>query len=186
MKIGEAKQQYYARFNELWNKGMELRKKIEKNEKANDTEENLDIIVELSKIDEKLNKVSDFMNKFGEYTSAMHNAEVSKQQASAEGKAMDDMAKCMEIARRISKGDKVPASDEKKLFDFNFEMYMSAKNMGAMCRNEHHKEHESLWDEDEEKRAEHSGQDQSVEEIVNNMESTMDMPIELVGETEME
>lgn len=40
-------------------------------------------------------------------------------EASKEAKsAFEDMAKIMEIARRISRGDKVPAKDEKKLMEF--------------------------------------------------------------------
>lgn len=55
------------------------------------------------------------------------NSEVAKQQGDAMEEAAEDMAKCLEIARRISRGDKVPAQDEKKLMDFNMEIYQIAK-----------------------------------------------------------
>ena len=79
------------------------------------------------------------------------NAENSKQQADAMKKYAEDMAKCLEIARRISNGDKVPATDEKKLMDFNMEIYMAAKNMAVMNMDKKHEEYDSLWGEEEEK-----------------------------------
>ena len=45
---------------------------------------------------------------------ALFNAEVSKQQGEAMEEYSEDMIKIMEVARRIMKGAKVPASDEKK------------------------------------------------------------------------
>lgn len=79
------------------------------------------------------------------------NMEVAKQQGDAMEEAAEDMAKCLEIARRISRGDKVPAQDEKKLMDFNMEIYQLAKNMAVMNMNKKHKEWESLWEDEEEK-----------------------------------
>lgn len=79
------------------------------------------------------------------------NSEVAKQQGDAMQEAAEDMAKCLEIARRISRGDKVPAQDEKKLMEFNMEIYQIAKNMAVMNLNKKHKEWESLWEDEEEK-----------------------------------
>lgn len=79
------------------------------------------------------------------------NMEVAKQQGDVMEEAAQDMAKCLEIARRIGRGDKVPAQDEKKLMDFNMEIYQIAKNMAVMNRNKKHKEWESLWEDEEEK-----------------------------------
>ena len=63
----------------------------------------------------------------------------------------EEMAKCLEIARRIANGDRVPAQDEKKLMDFNMEVYMAAKNMAAMNTDKKHKDYDSLWGDEEEK-----------------------------------
>lgn len=79
------------------------------------------------------------------------NAEVAKQQGEAMQEYGEEVAKCLEIARRIANGDKVPASDEKKLMDFNMEVYMAAKNMAVMNADKKHKEYDSLWGEEKEK-----------------------------------
>ncbi len=79
------------------------------------------------------------------------NAEVAKQQGEAMQDYGEEMAKCIEIARRIANGDRVPPQDEKKLMDFNMEVYMAAKNMAAMNMDKKHKDYDSLWDDEEEK-----------------------------------
>ena len=63
---------------------------------------------------------------------AVWNAEVARQQADVMEEKAADMAKIMEVAHRIATGGIVPASDEKKLLDYSFEMYQAAKSMGAM------------------------------------------------------
>ena len=71
---------------------------------------------------------------------ALFNAEVSKQQGEAMEEYSEDMIKIMEVARRIMKGAKVPASDEKKL--------MAAKNMAVLNENKKKEEYDSLWDDE--------------------------------------
>ena len=57
----------------------------------------------------------------------------------------EDMIKIMEVARRIMKGAKVPASDEKKLMEYSMELYMAAKNMAVLNENKKKEEYDSLW-----------------------------------------
>ncbi len=115
----------YKKIMELQEQIDGLSKQIEKNEKG------LDAILEME--------------------NGIINSESAKQQGDAVKEYAEDMAKCLEIARRISKGDKVPASDEKKLMDFNMEVYMAAKNMAVMNMDKERKEWESLWGDEEEK-----------------------------------
>lgn len=61
-----------------------------------------------------------------------------------------DIAKIIEIARRISRGDKVPPSDEKKLMEYSLVMYQTAKSMAMLHEDEEHKKHKALFDEEEE------------------------------------
>ena len=82
----------------------------------------------------------------------------------------EEMAKCLEIARRISRGDRVPAQDEKKLMDFNMEIYQMAKEMAAMNMEGKHKEWDSLWGEEEEKEYEDPF------EASQNAETQVEMP----------
>ncbi|MDE5717030.1 MAG: hypothetical protein K2I53_05325, partial [Lachnospiraceae bacterium] len=74
------------------------------------------------------------------------------QQGAAWKKYGEEMAKCLEIARRISRGDRVPAQDEKKLMDFNMDIYKMAKEMAAINMEGKHKEWDSLWAEEEEEK----------------------------------
>ena len=108
------------------------------------------------------------------------NAENSKQQADAMKKYAEDMAKCLEIARRISNGDKVPATDEKKLMDFNMEIYMAAKNMSVMNQEKKHKEYDSLWGEEEEKEYADPQEVASNSEI--NIAEPAGTPVDAAGE----
>ena len=121
----ELSDEYLQRFTELQERIDTLTDQIKKNEKS------LDDVIEMEV--------------------GIANSEVAKQQGDAMEEAAEDMAKCLEIARRICRGDKVPAQDEKKLMDFNMEIYQIAKNMAVMNMNKKHKEWESLWEDEEEK-----------------------------------
>lgn len=61
-----------------------------------------------------------------------------------------DLAKILEIARRISNGDKVPVSDEKKLMEYSSEMYQMAKAAAVVNANKKHKEYQSLFKDENE------------------------------------
>ena len=89
--------------------------------------------------------------------------EMLKEQAESAKKAgegMKDMAKIMEIARRISRGDHVPPNDEKKLMEYSSDLYQAAKMASVLNANKKHRKHKSLFDEDED-----NGQDEKVREL---------------------
>lgn len=178
MKISEARQAYSAQLGRLRERKTELLKQKKENEKAQNHEANKGVILELSQVEEQYDAARKFMEKFSAYEMALHNMEVAKQQGEAMAKHGDDMAKCLEIARRIGKGDRVPAYDEKKLMDYSFELYMAAKNMALMNQNKKHKDHDSLWKEEEES----TGDNKSAAEIVGDMECTMEMPADISAE----
>lgn len=98
------------------------------------------------------------------------NSIVSEQQADAMKEYGEEMAKCLEIARRISRGDHVPAQDEKKLMDFNMDIYKMAKEMAAVNMDKEHKDWDSLWGEEEEKEYE------DPREVAENAETNVGMP----------
>lgn len=76
--------------------------------------------------------------------------EAAKEAAKAAGEGMEDMAKIIEIARRISRGDKVPPSDEKKLMEFDSDLYQVAKAAAVLHAKEKHKEHDALFEDEDE------------------------------------
>lgn len=68
------------------------------------------------------------------------NSRQSKKQAE-EG---DELGKVMTIFRRIANGDIVPWQDEKKLIEYNKEMYMAAKNIASLKENKEPKKYKSV------------------------------------------
>ena len=97
------------------------------------------------------------------------NARAAKQQTEAAAEQWKKMAQALEIARRISKGGRVPPQDEQFLLEFSQEMYMAAK-MAAMAAKEHEDEDSVL--EDEEETAE-EGEVEAVGEGTQHLEASV-------------
>ena len=183
MKIGEASRIYSAQMNKIRDKRnqlLEQKKALEKGEIEMTDDEVASLKKAIDRVDIQYEKASEFMEGFNMQKSLMQNAEASRQQSDAMAKQADEYIKCIEVARRIARGDKVPPKDEKKLLEFNAEMYQMAKNMGSMVeRSKKQKEHKSLWkDEDE-----NPSSELSPEEAVDNMECGMAMPVEVISDT---
>lgn len=77
------------------------------------------------------------------------NLEAAKEAAEAAGEGFEDLGRALEIARRMMHGDIVPASDEKFLMDFNRDIYMGAKNMQALAKNDDPEKYDSLLEDEE-------------------------------------
>ncbi|MCM1155017.1 MAG: hypothetical protein NC314_06935 [Roseburia sp.] len=77
--------------------------------------------------------------------------ESANEAAEAQGEGFADLAKALEIARRILNGDIVPAQDEQFLMEFNSEIYMRVKSMARV--KEDPKEYDTLMEEEEEETA---------------------------------
>lgn len=111
------------------------------------------VILELkyNAVKEKQDEYQKYMDEIMEKWNAQCNKVASEQQADAVGEYAAEMGKIMEVARRIMHGDIVPASDEKKLMEFDSDLYQLAKNVGEMAKQmekERYK-HKSLWEEKE-------------------------------------
>lgn len=197
MKISEAASMYRAQLSQQRSQRKELLDQKEKLEKQNGNgrQSSLGVTLELSeeyrKRMQELQEKIDVLNgeikenekgldQIIETEVGIFNAENSKQQADAMKKYAEDMAKCLEIARRISNGDKVPATDEKKLMDFNMEIYMAAKNMAVMNMDKKHEEYDSLWGEEEEKEYDDPEEVASNSEI--NIAEPAGTPVDAAGE----
>lgn len=159
MKIGEARKTYSVQVREFWeekkaleNQKKTLEDKIKATPNGKETFAKEAVTLELSyhAVSEKYEEYSKTMNQIMDQYTALFNAEVSKQQGEAMEEYAEDMVKLMEVARRIMKGARVPASDEKKLMEYSMELYMAAKNMAVLNENKKKEEYDSLW-EDEEK-----------------------------------
>lgn len=159
MKIGEARaaygvclQSYYDKQRELGKQKKALEEKINNTENGTVIYKNEAAIIELQyeAVNDKKNEYQDYVDELIEQHCAIANKYVAEQQTDAYAEAAKDMQKIMIVARRIMKGDKVPAKDEKKLMEFDYKLYSLAKSAGAMAKVRKRKEHKSLW-EDEEK-----------------------------------
>lgn len=104
---------------------------------------------------------------------AAFNMEVAKQQADAQGGMYEDLAKIMTTVVRMCAGDKVPPSDEKKVMEYDQDMYMAAKQAQAAMASikERQKEYDTLWEEGNNETKEYNPED-----VANNTEAMGDLP----------
>ena len=160
MKIGEAQQIYRQQVKEYQAqkasiskqlKNIQNRMKVSTDKQEQYESEAATLELTLNALDEKQQEYYDYLDRLADQYCAYWNATVAEQQADAAEEYAIDMGKIMEVARRIMKGAIVPASDEKKLMDFSFEMYQTAKNIGAMAQQQKKEKYDSLWGEEEEK-----------------------------------
>ena len=98
----------------------------------------------------------------------------AKTQVEGAKKSGEDMGKILEVFRLMCKGHNVPQSDEKKLMEFDDDMYQAAKNAQMMAQireRQKLKDEESQWDEKEEAefREKMDKLNQDVDEAVQNM-----------------
>ena len=66
-------------------------------------------------------------------------------------KSAKDTAKILEIARRIASGAKVPKTDEQKLMEYNFQLYLSAKETAMLNQEKEKKEYYKLFKDEDKK-----------------------------------
>ncbi len=158
MKIEEARRLYNTQIREyreqqvvLSKKKQELEQKINTTPNGKTIYANEAAVLELTiqAVDEKQDEYKDYMEKLLEQWTATANMVSSQQQGEAMEEYAVDLAKIMEVARRIMKGAVVPGDDEKKLMEYSMELYQAAKNIGAMAKEKKEK-YDSLWDDDEE------------------------------------
>ena len=165
MKVGEALTAYRTERKMIVQERRDLYKQKESLErKMNATEGGRDryadeaAILELSinNVNERFEENLKVLDQLMDQEAAVWNAEVARQQADVMEDAAIELGKIMEVAHRIAKGAIVPATDEKKLLDYSFEMYQAAKNMGAMVQMQKKREkYDSLWDDEEEEQQEY-------------------------------
>jgi len=173
MKISEARIQYNQQIKAyheqqtiLANKKKELEQKIRTTPDGVNVYANEAAILELqtNAVNEKQDEYKSYMEKLLEQWAAVSNMESSKQQGEAMEEYAVDMAKIMEVARRIMKGGIVPAEDEKKLMEYSMELYQAAINIGALAKER--EEYDSLWEEEAEE-----GEPTDPMEVADNTEA---------------
>lgn len=173
MKISEARIQYNLQIKSyreqqvlLANRKKELEQKIRTTPDGVTVFANEAATLELqmNAVNEKQDEYRDYMDKLLEQWAAVANMESAKQQGEAMEEYAVDLAKIMEVARRIMKGGIVPAEDEKKLMEYSMELYQAAHNIGALAKER--EEYDSLWEEESEE-----GEPADPMEVADNTEA---------------
>ena len=160
MKIGEAQQiyreqvkEYRAQRSAIAKQLKDVRSRMEHfpGRQEEYASEAATLELTLNALDEKETEYQEYLDRLAQQYCAYWNATVADQQADAAAEYAEDVAKMMEVDRRIMKGGIVPAQDEKKLMEYSFEMYQTAKNIGSLAQREKKEKYKSLWKEEEEK-----------------------------------
>lgn len=157
MKVAEARSTYSAQLRSYHEQKFKLAKQRQELDEKIKTTENGSVIyaneaatLELvyNAVEEKQNEYQEYMDQLMGQWTAKFNEVASKQQADAAKEYGEEMGKLITVARRIMHGDTVPQSDEKKLMEFDRDLYQMAKNIGALAKMKDKKEYDSLWDEE--------------------------------------
>ena len=162
MKVGDARKtysyqlrQYNSKLYELHGKQNALTEAAKKEpEKKDEYQAQLDAItVDYEAVKKKQEEYRAYMDQVMAQWETSVNSEIAKQDAESAKQQGEEMGKLMTVARRLMHGDTVPPQDEKKLMEFDKDLYQMAKHMQtmAMLEKKKHKSYESLWDEEPEK-----------------------------------
>lgn len=158
MKLGEVIPKYRAYRQELVDQTRNLAKRRDEAKKQYELtgdkkyeEEAATLQLSAAASDEEFKKNQEVLDGLIEQYSAAWNAEVARQQSDPETGYAATMGKIMTTAMRMSRGDNVPYTDEKKLQEANEKLYAAAKQAQAMMKqmkNHKAKDYDSLWDEE--------------------------------------
>lgn len=149
----------------------EAQKKFELTGDKKFEEETATLQLSVEASDEEFKKNQKVLDGLMEQYAAAWNAEVARQQSDPETGYAATMGKIMTTAMRMSRGDNVPYSDEKKLQEANDKLYAAAKQAQAMMKqmkNHKAKDYDSLWDEE--------GGEYDPEAAAENAEATGELP----------
>lgn len=186
MKIGEAQQIYREQIKAYNTQKAALSKQLQdvrsRMEASPDDKEIFGseaAVLELSieALNKQQDEYQDYMDELSDQYCAYWNATVAEQQADAAKEYGAEMGKLMEVARRLMKGAIVPAYDEKKLMEFDKDLYQMAKNIGMLVRQQKKEKYDSLWEEEEEKEYD------DPREVAENAEAASDGPEVVDAET---
>ncbi len=185
MKVGDAQKLYRAQRATIIDRRRTLLKKKEELDKKAETTFDLEkreiyaneaatLELSIGALNEKFDENQEVLDRLTQQYVSVFNAEASKQQKDAMEDAALEMGRIMETARRIGRGARVPASDEKKVMEYSMELYMAAKNLAMMNKmKEKKEEYDSLWGDEEEK------QEYDPEGTAENAETSVGEPEDL-------
>ncbi len=160
MTVGEARQTYSAQLRSYNIQKYKLAKqKAELDEKIKKTDNGATIYADeaatlqltYDAVAKKQDEYQSYMDQLMEQWNAKFNEVATRENAKAEEEGFEDLRKIMEVVRRMTKGDNVPSSDEKKVMEYDKDMYQMAKSaqMVAQMHKRKREDHDSLWKDEE-------------------------------------
>lgn len=194
MKVVEAQKLYRAQRAQILGQRKELTERREALEKKMTTtidpeerkiyaNEAATLELSIGTMDEKMDENQKVLDRLAQQYWSVYSAESAKQQKESAKESALEMSKIMEVARRIGKGAKVPATDEKKVMDYSMDLYLAVKNLAMLNQMNKKKkeEYDSLWgDEKEKEKYDPEGKAQNAETSIGAPEELA--PIDTAGE----
>lgn len=178
MKLAEALSIYREYRSVLVQQKRELSSELE-NAKAKEivtgneywSEEAATLQLSLDETVRKFEENQEVLDRLTEQHCNAMNMESNRALADPENGLAAQMGKIMTTVARMCSGDIVPASDEKKVMEYDKDLYMRAKQAQiAMAKlKEKRKEYESLWDDDNAKEYDPEG-------VADNTEAAGELP----------
>lgn len=176
MTVGEARKTYGFQLKsynmkayEISTQQQSIKEQIKQNPDKKDMfQEQLDSLqIDYDAVKKKYDEYRSYMDQVMAQWESTYYSETTKQQAEGAKEYGEEMGKLMTVARRMMKGDTVPSTDEKKLMEFDKEVYQVAKQMQMMAQMERrrHKNHKSLWEDEEPKEYENPIEKADAEEL---------------------
>ena len=165
MTVGEVRKTYSVQLksyniqkNNLAQQRAALNEKIKKTENGSVVYANEAAMLELTynAVAKKQNEYQNYMEQLMEQWETKFNEVATRENAEAEKEGFEELSKIMEVVRRMAKGDNVPQGDEKKVMEYDKDMYQMAKSaqMVAKMRKKDREDHDSLWGDEEERERE--------------------------------
>lgn len=157
MKLGEAIPKYQAYRNQLLDEKSALFRQLTAlQEKADCTgdqstaEEAAELQLAYDEKNTLFETYNGIVEQLREQWCNAANAESAKALADPENGLAATLGKIMTTVARMCAGDKVPYTDEKKVMEYDSDMYLSAKQaqMAMAALKKRQKEYDSLWEEE--------------------------------------
>ena len=143
------------------------KKSVTESDKQRYSEEAATLELSIREVNKQFDENQEVLDGLIEQHAAIWNAEVARQQGDAMQEAAVDLAKIMEVARRISRGAIVPLKDEQKVMDYSMELYLASKNMAVMNAQKKKEEYDSLWEDEDKPKEEYDPQGKADNTTVN-------------------
>lgn len=156
MTLGDLRTRYSMVHKEYRFNYRKQGKRLKKQPENKDIYEEQAVVLELqyNAVDEQQKIYDDFIQEFMSQWSVKLTEISTRQNTEAQKDASLELGKILAVARRMSHGDIVPGSDEKKLMEYDSDLYQMAKNAQMMAQQKERKKYDSLWEDEEKKKPE--------------------------------